>query len=418
VIILPTRRLPLVDLRLVTPAGLAYDPKGKEGLSELTSQLLTQGAGVRTAKQVADEIAFVGGALEAFSGTEQLVVTCEVLSKDFATGLALFRDAVVAPAFAPEEFARRKDEALGQIASDRSEPEAVAEKALLPFVLGESPLTHPGIGWESSVKALTRDDVVKFHRDFVTPEGSTLVLVGDVDEKSALRQIEEAFKDWKRVKRSAAMPYASITRMGGRAVRIVKKPEATQTQIRFACPSVARSHPDYYPIRVANTILGAGFTSRLVNEIRVVQGLTYSINSGFAMHRNAGVFRVTTFTRNESLRKCVDEVLKSMRTLVEQGPTQEELDKAKRFLTGQYPLDLQAPDDLAARLADASFYALEPGSIESFPDRIEAVAMEDVRRALKSYFCVGDLKLLVVSNPEVARKALEGLGPIDEVEIP
>ncbi len=418
VVILPTKRLPLVDLALVARAGSVYDPAGKEGLAELTASLLTQGAGTRDAKAIAEDIAFVGGVLDAGAGVERLEVSCEVLTKDFAIGLELFRDVVAAPTFAPEEFERRKSETLGRIASDRSEPAAIADNALPAFLYGAGPLAHPGVGSETSVQSLTRDDVVAFHRRYVTPDHSLLAVVGDVDEAVTLAALERAFRDWKPSKSSAAVPYVPLARAAERRVRIVRKPEATQAQIRFACAAVPRGHPDEYPIRVANAILGGGFTSRLVNEIRVVQGLTYSIRSRFDMHRNTGAFTITTFTRNATLRKCVDEVLRSVGTLVEQGPSEAELEKAKRYLVGQYPLGLQAPDDLARALLDVEFYGLEPGTIESFDARVGAVTMEDVRRALKSYFCVNDLQILVVSNPEVARTALQGLGALDEIEIP
>ena len=138
----------------------------------------------------------------------------------------------------------------------------------------------------------------------------------------------------------------------------MSKPEVTQTQIRFVCPGVPRNHPDFYPIRVANTILGAGFTSRLVNEIRVVQGLTYSISSRFSMNRRAGIFGISTFTRNATLRKTIDATLGEVRKLRDEGPTEAEFDKAKRYLTGQFPLGLQAPDDLAEALLDVEFYGL------------------------------------------------------------
>jgi len=197
---------------------------------------------------------------------------------------------------------------------------------------------------------------------------------------------------------------------------VVAKPGATQSQIRIACAGVARNHPDYFPILVANTILGGGFTSRLVTAIRIEQGLTYDISSRFQMYREAGVYRVRTFTRNETLRRCVDETMKVVRGLVEQGPTEAELDKARRFLTGQYPLGLQAPDDLAARLLDVEFYGLDPRFIQDYEAKVNAVTMEDVNRALKSYFCTDDARLLVVTEPDVARRQLEGLGPIEVVE--
>src|SRR5262245_47088617 len=413
VFIMPTHRLPLVDFRLVVRTGAVCDPAGKEGLASLTADLLTQGAGARDARTIAEDIAFVGGSLDAMAGTEQLVLTCEVLQKDFATGLELLRDVTLAPTFPAEEVARKRDEALGTIASQRDDPGTVATQELGPFLLGTSPLAHPILGWEKSVKTLTRDDVMAFHDRYFHPENAMIAVVGDVDPQAVKAALAKAFGSWKSGGTKPGDAYTPVPQSPGRQVRIINKPEVTQTQIRLACMGVPRNHPDYYPITVANTILGAGFTSRLVNEIRVVQGLTYSISSRFAMFRNAGTFRIGTFTRNETIRKTIDETLKVVKTLQEAGPSEEELAKAKRYLTGQFPLGLQAPDALATQLLDVEFYGLDPRFVETFSDRINAVTMADCRRALKSYFCVEDLRILVVSNPEVAKKALEGLGPID-----
>ncbi len=417
VIIMPTDRLPLVDFRLVARAGSVHDPAGKEGLASLTADLLTQGAGARDARQVADDIAFVGGDLEASAGAEQLVVTCEVLRKDFTTGLEMFRDVIVAPTFPAEEFERKKSEAIGAIAANKDDPGTVANTELLPFMMENSPLGHPAIGWEDAVHGLTREDVVKFHHDFVTPDNAMLAVVGDVDPKTTLKALEQAFKDWKKSGKKRGEPYAPLTRDGGRRIAVVDKPEVTQTQIRFACVGVPRNHPDYYPIAVANTILGAGFTSRLVDEIRVNKGLTYSISSRFDMYRNAGLFRISTFTRNETIRETIDEVLKVVQTLRDDGPKAEELTKAKSFLTGLYPLGLQAPDNLAARLLDVEFYGLPADYIETYADRINEVDMDDARRVLKAYFCTKDLNILLVSNPDVAKKALEGMGEVSVIAL-
>jgi len=145
----------------------------------------------------------------------------------------------------------------------------------------------------------------------------------------------------------------------------------------------------------------------------VVQGLTYGIGSGFTMYRNTGTFGITTFTRNETLRRCIDEAIRVAKQLIEQGPSDAELDKARRYLAGQFPLGLQAPDQLAAQLLEIEFYGLDPQFVEKYDASVNAVTMTDCRRALKAYFCTDDLKILVVSNPDSARKALEGLGPIE-----
>jgi len=418
VIVVPTSRLPLVDFRLVARAGSVNDPAGKEGVAHLTADLLTQGAGKRTAKQLADDIEFVGGTLEASAGAEQLVVSCEVLKKDLALGLELFRDVIVAPTFSVEEFGRKKEEALGQIASDKSEPSVIAENAMTRWFWGDSPLGHPAIGWESSLKSMGRDDVVRFHRGLLTPERSVLVIVGDVDAAALMASLKTAFAAWKPAGPAPATdPYGPASSIQGRTVRVINKPEATQTQIRMMCPSVPRNHPDWYAIQVANTICGDGFTSRLVNSIRVEQGLTYSISSQFQQRRAAGAFRISTFTRNDQLRKCVDATLAEVKKLVDEGPTDAELDKARNYLKGQYPLGLQAPDELAGEIANVEFFGLPQEFIATYPEKIGAVTMADVKRVLKTYFCTEDLKILVVSNGETAKRALDGLGALEMKEI-
>ena len=418
VIVVPTSRLPLVDLRLVARAGSVNDPAGKEGLASLTADLLTQGAGKRTAKQLADDIEFVGGSLNAFPGTEQMVVTCEVLKKDLPLGLELFRDVIVSPTFSAEDFSRKKEEALGQIASDKSEPSVIADNAMARWFWGENSLGHPPIGWDASVKSITRDDVVGFHRGFLTPERSLLVIVGDVDPKALVSQLKTAFAAWKPAgPLPATDPYGPAAALKGRSVRVINKPEATQTQIRMMCPSIPRNHPDWYALQVANTICGDGFTSRLVNSIRVEQGLTYSISSQFQQRRAAGAFRISTFTRNDQLRKCVDATLAEVKKLVDEGPTDAELDKARNYLKGQYPLGLQAPDDLAGEIANLQFFGLPQDFIATYPERIGAVTMADVKRVLKTYFCTEDLKILVVTNGDMAKKALDGVGALETKEI-
>ena len=418
VVIVPTSRLPLVDLRLVSRAGSVYDPVGREGVARLTAELLTQGAAGRDAKQVAGDIEFVGGSLDAGTGADQFVVSCEVLKKDLALGLELFRDVIVSPRFSAEEFDRKKEETLGQIASDKSEPSVIAENAMTRWFWGDSPMGHPAIGWEASVKAITRDDVVAFHKSFLTPDRSVLVVVGDVNAATIEKDLAKAFANWKKAGGTQAPdPYGPAAPLSGRTLRIVNKPEATQTQIRMMCPSVPRNHPDWYALQVANTICGAGFTSRLVNSIRVEQGLTYSISSRFQQNRSAGAFRISTFTRNEQLRKCVDAVLAEVKKLVDAGPTDAELDKSRNYLKGQFPLGLQSPDDLAAEIGSAEFFGLPQDFIASYPDKIGAVTMDDVKRVLKTYFCTEDLRVLVVTNGEMAKKALDGLGAIEVKEI-
>jgi zinc protease len=418
VFVVASSRVPMVDLRMVVRAGSVDDPVGKEGLSAMTADLLDQGAGTRSAKQIAEDIDFVGGLLDPDADLERTVIDCQVLKKDFDTGLGVLRDVVVSPRFAAEEVERERGDVLAEIASREDDPATVADLALGPFLLGPSRLAHSVLGDVSSVKAITGQDVVDFHARWFRPDNCLLAVVGDVEPKTVIAALERAFSGWRATGPlpGADVHYDPVPQVHGIRVEIVDKPEVTQAQVRIGCIGVPRNHPDRYPILVANTILGGGFTSRLTSEVRVRQGLTYEIASDFDMERDAGTHDISSSTRVAATRKLIDAALAQVRKLAEEGPTEQELGSAIQYLTGQYPMDLQAPGDLAERILDVEFYGLGQTDLETFPDRVRAVTMTDVRRALKSYFCTSDMRIVVVADPAAVRAQLEGLGPIEVKE--
>lgn len=413
VILLPVSGLPLVDFRLVLDAGSGLDPQGKEGLAGLTADLLTQGTPTRTATAIAEEAEFVGGTLSASSGLEQTVVQAEFLSGDFELGLDLVADVTLRPKFAADEFARAKTKALGRIESDKDDPSTVAAQAFARAFYGAAhPFGHPSGGTAAGVGALTRDDVVSFHDRTYRPNRAWLVVVGGFDAARAKSAIAKKFGAWK-AGEAPASPAGSPSERKGARVVLVSKPDATQTQIRMGAPGLPRNHPDRFPLLVANTILGGGFTSRLVSEVRVKRGLSYSISSRFEGQRATGAFVVSTFTKNETARQTIDVTLEELRKFRDQGATAEEIQKAKNYLKGQFPLSIEAPDDLAQILGDIAFFALAPDYIEGYWSRVDAVTAEDVKRVTRQYIPESGYLFVAVSNPEQVKAQLESLGPLE-----
>jgi len=406
------RKVPEVELRLVIRAGAVNDPAGQEGLASLTASLLSRGAGARSAERLAGDIASAGASMATRADLEQITVTCSVPRPQLESGLDLLRDLVVSPTFAPEEFERARAAALDSIAARQRVPEVVADLALGPFLFGDGPLAHPVMGHEESVRRLARDSVVAFHARHMRPDNALLAVVGDVDPRKLVGVLGRTFAGWSGSAARRLEAKSAASQAGGRALLIVDMPEASRTQIRLACVGVARNHPDRYPIQVANAILGAAFTARRAREARA-GGPPASSSSRFTTWRHTGAFDIQSFTGHETIRPTVDTVLADVRRLRDQGPTAEELARARQAVAAQFALGLQTPAELSARILDVEFYGLEPDYLRGFPARIEAVTMEDVRRALKSYFCDDDLRILLVSDAEVARPQLEGLGPIE-----
>lgn len=413
VILLPVPGLPLVDFRLVLDAGSGLDPQGKEGLAGLTSDLLTQGTATRSATAIAEEAEFVGGTLSAAGGLEQTVVQAEFLSADFDRGLDLLADVTLRPKFAADEFDRAKARALGRIESDKDDPSTVAAQAFARAFYGaEHPFGHPSGGTAAGVGALTRADVVSFHERTYRPNRAWLVVVGGLDAGRAKSAIAKKFGAWKAGEAPGAPAGPPPAPQGARVV-LVSKPDATQTQVRIGAPGLARNHPDRFPLLVANTILGGGFTSRLVSEIRVKRGLSYSISSRFEGQRATGVFVVNTFTKNETTRETIDVTLEELRKFRDQGPTPEEIQKAKNYLKGQFPLSIEAPDDLAQILSDVAFFGLPVDYVEGYWRRVDAVTPEDIQRVTRQYLPERGFLFVAVSNPDQVKSKLEDLGPVE-----
>ena len=224
--------------------------------------------------------------------------------------------------------------------------------------------------------------------------------------------IAKQFGAWKAGDAPGA-PAGDPAPLGGARVVLVSKPDVTQTQIRIGAPGRPRNHPDRFPLLVANTILGGGFTSRLVTEVRVKRGLSYDISSRFEGQRATGAFVISTFTKNETTRETIDLTLEELKKFRDQGPAAEEIQKAKNYLKGQFPLSIEAPDDLAQILGDIPLYGFPADYVEGYWGRVEAVTPEDIRRVVRQHVPEKGMLFVAVSNPDSVKAKLESLGPVE-----
>jgi len=276
VLVAEYHELPLVEFHLIVGAGAAQDPAGKEGLAALTAGTLTRGTGKLSADELARAIDGLGGRISATPGSDGTIVTAEFLSKDFRAGLDLLRQVLLDPAFARDEVRRRRDEQAADIVAALENTSAVADKCFAGFLYGTHPYGRPIDGRSTTVPKLGRGDVADFYARWYRPNDTILVLVGDVAAAEATVRLREAFGAWRPRPDAVAARAAPPPRLTARRVLLVDKPDATQTQIRLGNVAIARSDPEYVPATVANTILGGGFTSQLIEELRIKRSLTYS----------------------------------------------------------------------------------------------------------------------------------------------
>ena len=376
VLIAEYHELPLVEFHLIVGAGAAEDPPGKGGLAALTAGTLTRGTGKLSADELARAIESLGGRITATPGTDGTIVTAEFLSQDFAAGLDLLRQVLLDPAFARDEVRRRRDEQAAGIVAALEDASAIADECFAGFLYGSHPYGRPIEGLSTTVPKLGRRDVADFYERWYRPNDTILVLVGDVAAAEATVRLREAFGAWRPSPDALAVRAAPPARLTARRVLLVDKPDATQTQIRLGNVAIARNDPAYIPAVVANTILGGGFTSQLIEELRIKRSLTYSAWSTFGARLTGGDFRLGTFTKTPTTAETLALALSVEGEFRSHAPARERLAKAKTYLRGQFPLRIESPDALAARLGEAEFNGLGPEELATYRARVAAVTPE------------------------------------------
>jgi zinc protease len=259
---------------------------------------------------------------------------------------------------------------------------------------------------------MTREDVVEFHARTYLAGCATLVVVGDVEPRATISAIAAAFAEWTGPAPPLTPAYPPVTIERRRRMELVSLRGAAQSEVRFTCPSVARKHPDQFAIQLANAIVGGGPDSRLARALVGTPGVADRVESEFRSQRDAGQYVVGLSTRTGDLRRAIDSTLAVLRKLRDEGPTEDELAAARLALTRAIPPDPQTPGAIAAQVLDLEFFGPPAVDASVTAERLRAVTLADCRRVLKSYFCVDDLAILVVTDPDAGRTALDGLGPL------
>ena len=352
VVLMEYHRVPTLTVNAMFTGGSASDPDGKAGLTQLMASLMRKGTSTRTAPQLADQVDFLGGSLGAFARADSTGVSLNVLSKDTETGLELFADIIRKPSFPAAELERTRQLTLSGLQSLKEDPEAIAGRVLNQTIYAGHPY-----GFEltmTSVKSITQEDILACYKHTVVPNRMIIVAVGDFRTSEMIAKLTAKFGDWPQQFETTHNTPA-ISRSPKKFV-IVDKPDATQTQVRFARIAFAKGSRDQFSADVASGILGGGFTSRLIDEVRVNKSLTYGISSAFQSLRFGGEFAISTFTKIETTRGILDTVNGVLKKTADVGFTVAEVRKVKSYLSGLYAIRVQTPEALAGQLGEMAFY--------------------------------------------------------------
>jgi zinc protease len=408
VVLVSQNEQPAVSIRLIVRAGAAQDPKGKMGLAMLTATLLDQGAGNRTAEQVADEVDFMGALLGTGAGTDLSYVNTIVMKDDYGNGLAIMSDVVRRPSFLQAEIDRQREQALSGLKVAAEDPDSIAGMVIDRLIFGFHPYGMPGSGTAESLQSLTRSDFVEFHRQYFVPNNALIAVVGDIAPGDAVAGVEKYFGDWKP---GDVPPFAPMAPPEPtRRVIVIDRPDAVQTEIRAGHIAIPRKHDDFDALNQAVKILGGEGANRLQQVLRSQRQLTYGASADLDSYKWSGAIVADTDTQTtttaEALRVVVDEFARLQRERVGDG----ELESAQDYEVGNYPLTIETPDQIATQVLNHLFYELSVDELAKYRERVLGVSADDVQRVARWFLHPDRLSVVLVGNADQFVESLKGIG--------
>ena len=409
VIVAPVSTLPVISMMAIVDAGAVCDPPGHEGLAQLTARALIEGTHSLDGPALTERLEGIGGSVEPSADWDYVAASTTVMSARAPAALALLAEILMSPSFPEREIERLRNERHSELLQQRAEPRGLADEMFSRFLYGPgSRYAEPEGGNERSIMAITRDDVAAFHRARYRPDGTTLIIAGDVTVDAAIRMVESNFGSWGGAAAHRPVVHdrpAATTRQ----VYIVGKADAPQSELRVGHVGLPRSHPDYFSVVIMNAILGGLFSSRINLNLREVHAYTYGAYSHYDWRRSAGPFVVSTAVKSDVTDGAVREVLLEIERMREAPPTNEELSLATSYLDGVFPIRYETTSAIAGALASLIVYGLPDDWFDRYRETIRAVTGANVLAAARAHLHPAQLQVTVVGDPTVVRAPLERL---------
>jgi len=378
--------------------GVEQDPADKQGLATLAMSLLTQGAGTYDAAAFQQELADHSIAMQFSAGRDELEGSVKSLREERQTAFDLLHQALTQPRFDQAELERARARQLTRLRFQLGDPDWQARYALLNRVFADHPYDQRSQGSTKTLAAITLDDLKNFAAQHLARDNLIIAVAGDISPDELKTALDQIFGDLPAQAKLAPIPDVVWPKD---AISILIPRDGTQTSLLFAEPGPKRLDPDWYATEIANYVLGGGgFSSRLMQEVRDKNGLTYGIETGLAPMQHAAMIVGQAATDNPKTGKAWDITQTVWRDFFNKGATPDEINAAKDYLTGSMPLTMTSTDAIAAMLVEIQIERLGRDYLEKRDGFIRGVSADDVMRAIKAWFDPARLTLVMVGAPE------------------
>ncbi len=417
VYLLEDHDFPVVDCQMTIRTGTMYEPEDKRGLAAITGEVLRTGGTATIAGDDLDvKLESMGAVIEASIGETQGTVSGSFLADNAVEGLGIFADILRHPAFPQEKIELAKVSQRTDIASRNDEPIPIAMREFQKLMFG----AHSPYGWYpeyATIEAIDREDLVAFHRTFFHPDRMMLTVYGDFQKGEMLALITRTFGDWPRAQQPLPPAPPSPDR-GPTGVFHAEKGGITQGTVLFGLRGTLASDPDYAALQVLNQILGEGFTSRLITEIRTKRGLSYAVGSapGTGWH-HPGVWVCYLLIQADSTVTGAELMRREVEKITQAPVTEEELRMAKDIVLNQLVFDLASKRSVLNRRAFYEYYGYAPDFLETYQEKVHTLTAQDLLGAAQRHIKPAEMAIVTVGPRADFDKPLEGLGPVTEIDI-
>jgi predicted Zn-dependent peptidase len=413
-IVIERRDLPVLSISLSLPAGSFYDPAGKSGLADMVAGLLTKGAGARSANEIAEAIESVGGSINAGAGADFLTIRADVLAPNAELAFGLVGDVAVRPTFPAEEVDLLRQQTLSALQLERSNAGALAARFFAHGLYGEHPY---GIRpTETTVRAITRDDLLAFQNARIKPRDALMVVAGDISLADARRQAEKALAGWTGAP-AAAGAAATPPMRETTELLIVHRPGSVQSNIVVGNTTFLPTDPIYYAANMATRVLGGGADARLFMILREQKSWTYGAYAGLQRRKGLGAFQATAEVRTEVTDSALVELLTQLRRIGGEIVPAEELANARSAAVGSFPLTIETTNQIAGAVSTAKLLGLPDDYLRMYRTRLAAVTAQQLQDAATRVIRPDAALIVVVGDATRIYDRIKDIAPTRIVDV-
>ena len=417
VYLLEDREFPIIEISVWIRTGAIYEPADKVGLAEITGAVMrTGGTTSKTGDELDEILESLAASVETGIGGDSGSASMSVLKEDLDTGLSILADILMNPAFREDKIELEKVQHRSAIARRNDSPTGITAREFRKLIYGaDSP--HARTTEYDTINSITRDDLAAFYGKFFRPNNVIIGVLGDFNSETMLAKIRHAFKEWKPAEVNIPVK-PEIPAAYEKRVALVNKDDVNQTNIRMGHIGWLRNNEDYPALVVMSQILGIGFSSRLMNAIRVEKGLAYSVwNNYGAGYDLPGVFLISCGTKSESTVTAIEAILVEVEKMRTEEVTDQELSQAIGGFMNSSVFDYDTKGEILSRALRYEYYNYPQDFVEQLMAGIREVTKADVKRVARKYLQPDKFALIAVGKSGDFDKLLTSLGDVTEVDI-